>query len=92
MLKYILDPTNTPTPTLRVSSIKEYKDVVETLYKIVAGAAPGSKSKTSPVFGTLTGGTEGGEIEDNTPEDSEDDATLDSLMKEELDKRRDVDE
>ncbi len=54
MKKYILDPVNNPKPDLRIETIKEYKEVAETLYKLVAGSTPGSQSKTSPMFNTLT--------------------------------------
>lgn len=53
MQRYILDPINNPKPDMRVQTIKEYKDVAETLYKIVAGSTPGSKEKTSPMFDAL---------------------------------------
>jgi len=54
MMKYCQDPINNPKPSLRVTNIKEYKDVAETLYKIVAGATPGNKDKKSPMFDALT--------------------------------------
>lgn len=58
MVKYVQDPVNNPKPAMRVSTIKEYKDVAETLYKIVAGATGntgGSKDKNkSPMFDALT--------------------------------------
>jgi hypothetical protein len=38
---------------LKIESIKEYKEVVETLYKIIAGSTPGSKSQTSPLYNAL---------------------------------------
>jgi hypothetical protein len=54
MLKYIQDPINNPKPSLRVSSIKEYKDVVETLQKIVAGATSSPKKDAkSPLLEAL---------------------------------------
>ena len=55
MLKYCQDPINNPKPSLRVTNIKEYKDTVETLYKIVAGATPTGKAgdKKSPMFDAL---------------------------------------
>lgn len=54
MKKYILDPENNVKPDIRVQNIKEYKEVVETLYKLVAGATSGgSKNKTSPMFDAL---------------------------------------
>jgi len=53
MHKFIRDPENNPKPELRIESIKEYKDIVETLQKLVAGAQ--SKSgKTSAMFETLS--------------------------------------
>jgi hypothetical protein len=55
MIKYCQDPINNPKPTMRVTNIKEYKDVAETLYKIVSGATPGGKDKkASPMFDALS--------------------------------------
>jgi hypothetical protein len=56
MIKYVQDPINNPKPEMRIGNIKEYKDVSETLYKIVAGATPsGSKAQPkSPMFDALT--------------------------------------
>ena len=53
MRAYVIDPTNNPKPSIRVESIKEYKDVVETLSKLVAGAAGDKKTKSSAMFETL---------------------------------------
>lgn len=53
MIKYCQDPINNPKPAMRVTNIKEYKDVAETLYKIVSGATPGNKNK-SPMFDALS--------------------------------------
>jgi hypothetical protein len=53
MRRFILDPVNNPKPSLRIVSLKEYKDVIETLYKIVAGAIPNSRSQSSPLFNAL---------------------------------------
>ena len=40
---------------MRIQNIKEYKDVVETLYKIVSGATGSDgKKKDSPMFNALT--------------------------------------
>lgn len=57
MIKYVQDPINNPKPAMRVNTIKEYKDVAETLYKIVAGATGGGVGKDkqkSPMFDALT--------------------------------------
>jgi hypothetical protein len=56
MVRYAQDPLNNPKPAMRINNIKEYKDVAETLYKIVSGATSGSsdKKKESPMFNALT--------------------------------------
>lgn len=54
MAKYVRDPVNTPKPSLRITSIKDYKDITETLLKIVTGATSGGdKKQTSPMMGAL---------------------------------------
>lgn len=54
MRNYIMDPVNNLPPNLRIKSIKEYKEVTETLAKIVQGATPGAKdNKHSPMFDAL---------------------------------------
>jgi hypothetical protein len=54
MRRYILDPDNNPAPNLRIKSIKEYKEVTDTLSKIVQGATPNAKNNnTSPMFDAL---------------------------------------
>jgi len=52
MKKYVADPENNPKPDLSIDSIKEYKEVVDTLQKLVAGATSQNK-KASPMFDTL---------------------------------------
>jgi hypothetical protein len=76
MRRYILD-MNSPKPSLRISSIKEYKDVTETLAKIVQGATPNAKNNTmSPMFDALApNGTKSLEKKRD-----EDDIDLDSLI------------
>lgn len=56
MLKYVRDPANNPKPALRITSIKDYKDITETLLKIVTGATSGSdsKQKSSPMIAALS--------------------------------------
>jgi hypothetical protein len=53
MRKYITDPENNPKPSIRVESIKEYKEVVDTLSKLVQGATGDRKTKASAMFETL---------------------------------------
>jgi hypothetical protein len=67
---------NNPKPLMRIETIKEYKDVAETLYKIVAGATPsGSKEKPrSPMFDALTPGKK--QIEER----EEEEITIDNVM------------
>jgi hypothetical protein len=54
MRNYILDPANNPKPSFRITSIKDYKDITDTLQKIVAGATSGSGAgKSSPMMQAL---------------------------------------
>lgn len=53
MRKFINDPENNPKPSIRVESIKEYKEVVDTLSKLVQGATGDKKTKASAMFETL---------------------------------------
>ena len=72
MRKYILDPENNVPPTMTIKNIKEYKEVSETLYKIVQGATPGSKGKVSPMFDALAPDVPE-QNKKKLPEDDEDD-------------------
>lgn len=76
MVKYVQDPLNNPKPQMRVTNIKEYKDVAETLYKIVAGATGGGVGKDkqkSPMFDALTSTPKSQQIEE--PQEEEFDIT-----------------
>lgn len=78
MMKYVQDPINNPKPAMRVTNIKEYKDVAETLYKIVAGATgtgAGKDKQKSPMFEALTASPK--QIEE--PEDNDDDLDITKL-------------
>jgi len=53
MRNFIVDP-NAPKPSLRIKSIKDYKEVTDTLAKIVQGATPNARdNKHSPMFDAL---------------------------------------
>jgi deoxyribodipyrimidine photolyase len=56
MVKYCQDPLNNPKPSLRITSIKDYKEIADTLAKIVTGATSGAGEgrKSSPMIGALT--------------------------------------
>lgn len=56
MVRYCTDPINNPKPDMRISNIKEYKDVAETLSKLVssAGNGGGSKDKKPTMLDALT--------------------------------------
>ncbi len=55
MAKYIRDPANNPKPSLRITSIKDYKDITDTLLKLVTGATGGGdKKQTSPMISALS--------------------------------------
>jgi hypothetical protein len=79
MMKYIQDPVQNPKPSLRVSSIKEYKDVVETLQKIVAGAtsAP-KKEQRSPLLDALAPPQNKNAIQQAAPQ--EDDVSIEDVV------------
>lgn len=81
MQEYILDPKNTNKPVLRIESIKEYKEIVETLQKLVAGAQ-GKPGKSSAMFEALEGGSKktGGE-----PQPQLESASVHDLIDAELD-------
>lgn len=54
MRRYITDPINNPKPSLRIQSIKEYKEILESLQKLVEGAGNSNPRKqSSPMFGAL---------------------------------------
>jgi glutaredoxin len=53
MRKYILDPANNPIPAIIVQNIKEYKEVAETLHKLVAGVSPGTTGKKNAMMDVL---------------------------------------
>ena len=52
MKDYIADPINNPPPNLKIESIKDYKEVAESLQKLVAGAQ-GKHQKTSAMFDAI---------------------------------------
>ena len=52
MQDFIRDPVKNKKPNLRIESIKEYKEIVETLQKLVAGAQ-GKPGKSSAMFDSL---------------------------------------
>jgi hypothetical protein len=57
MAKYVRDPVNNPKPSLRITSIKDYKDITDTLLKIVAGAQSSPQDagkKSSPMISALS--------------------------------------
>lgn len=47
MRKYVIDPHNNPKPDLRIESIKEYKEVVDTLQKLISGTSSSGRKPTS---------------------------------------------
>ncbi len=71
MIKYAQDPLSNPKPAMRINNIKEYKDVAETLYKIVSGATGGGdkKPQRSPMFDALTPSPKRQELDDDQEDD-----------------------
>jgi hypothetical protein len=84
MNKYVRDPLNNPKPGLRIESIKEYKEVAETLYKIVAGAttAPSSKN-SSPMFEALSPPKPQNDKIEHNEDDDDDFSIMDAVSDEE---------
>ena len=76
MRQYILD-ANAPKPSLRIKSIKDYKEITDTLGKIVQGATPTAKNNnTSPMFDALA--PQPAKIEKSKDDD---DIDLDAILK-----------
>jgi hypothetical protein len=76
MRKFIIDPDSNPAPNLRIKSIKEYKEVTDTLSKIVQGATPSAKNNaTSPMFDALAPKPK----DLPNPDDKDDDIDLDEI-------------
>lgn len=83
MIKYTQDPLNHPKPQMRINNIKEYKDVAETLYKIVAGATnTGSKKDggKSPMFDALTSPRPASQAELQETDDSDDELSITDMV------------
>lgn len=77
MRNYVLD-ANAAKPTLRIKSIKDYKEVTDTLGKIVQGATPNAKNNNmSPMFDTLAPQPK----KIDKKKDDDDDIDLDTLLK-----------
>lgn len=80
MQDYISDPEHNKEPDISIKSIKDYKDITETLYKIVQGATPNSNTKTSPMFDALASTNNETKRISNDSEDEDDDLTLDGVI------------
>ena len=76
MIKYIQDPINNPKPSMRITNIKEYKEVSENLYKIVAGATVPKPGQSSPMFSALTNPTNSQAQIQDKQSDSDDDLNI----------------
>ena len=79
MQDFIANPEDSEEPNISIKSIKDYKDVAETLYKIVQGSTPGANTKTSPMFDALSAPApnETKEIEDKDDDINMDDVVID---------------
>ena len=53
MHKYSIDPKNNPKPRLRVTSIKEYKEVLDALHKVISATTTSEKSKGASMISVL---------------------------------------
>lgn len=81
MRNYILDPENNPKPSLRISSLKDYRDIADSLQKVVAGATGSSNSnkKNSPMFEALAPSNVKRQLPPKEDK-SESDSVLDAIM------------
>jgi len=80
MRDYILN-SSSPKPNLRIKSIKEYKEVTETLGKIVQGATPNAKNNSmSPMFDALAPSAPAAAKKLQNKKDDDDDIDLDALL------------
>lgn len=82
MREYIIDP-NTTKPDLRIESIKEYKEVMESLTKLIQGA--NGQGKAATLFDAIISTSTPEKIEGKREEDDDDDdepLTLDALIDE----------
>lgn len=52
MHAYIQDPINNPKPDMRITSIKEYKEILDAMQKLIMGAAD-TKTKASALFSVV---------------------------------------
>ena len=77
MREYIVDQNN-PVPKMRIKTIKEYKEVTDTLAKIVQGATPSARdNKHSPMFDALA--PQKKQLEDKQEKPKKDDDDDDSI-------------
>jgi len=70
MMRYCQDPINNPKPDMRISNIKEYKDVCETLSKLVSSTTPANKPKPNPMFDALSPQPSKKELEEPKEDDA----------------------
>lgn len=70
MIKYCQDPITNPKPDMRISNIKEYKDVAETLSKLVASSGGNSKDKKPSMLDALSGPSKKQIEEDDDEQDA----------------------
>ena len=84
MRTYYIDPEQEPVPSLRIKSIKEYKEVTETLAKIVQGATPNAKNNNmSPMFDALSPTTPKQKSNESDEENEEEEIDLSKLLDQE---------
>ena len=86
MRDFVVDPETAPKPSMRIKTIKEYKEVTDTLAKIVQGATPNARdNKHSPMFDALAPQQPKLEQkkEESKKEEDEDVVDIDALLAEE---------
>lgn len=78
MQKYVMDPENNPKPVMRITNIKEYRDITDTLLKIVSGATGGGggSNKPSPMMAALSSHTSQRQIGDAPKKEEEEEISI----------------
>lgn len=82
MRQYILDPTKAK-PSVRIQSIKEYKEIAETLQKLISGTM--APPKKPPAFDALNSKTHRNAITESKKKEKEQEVDIADIIAGELD-------
>lgn len=83
MRAFATDPLNNPAPEIGINSIKEYKEITETLYKIIQGTTTANSKSSAPFDALMSPSTNVKKIESkrkNTKDDDDDVIDMDTII------------